>query len=93
MILATGISSREMHFVSPVESSSIITWAGSEIRTKDKNVNLVYTFIHLNLNIKEILRKIIGLQKTHPCSTTELTTPENTTTYHNALCLSPQNFA
>ena len=24
---------------------------------------------------------------------TELTTPENTITYHNALCLSPQNFA
>ena len=24
---------------------------------------------------------------------TELTTPENTTTCHNALCLSPQNFA
>ena len=28
------------------------------------------------------------------CSVTalELTTPENTITYHNALCLSPQNF-
>ena len=23
----------------------------------------------------------------------QLTTPENTITYHNALCLSPQNFA
>ena len=23
----------------------------------------------------------------------QLTTPENTTTYHNALCLSPQNLA
>ena len=26
-------------------------------------------------------------------SSTELTTPENTRTYHNALCLSPQSFA
>ena len=26
-------------------------------------------------------------------SSEQLTTPENTITYHNALCLSPQNFA
>ena len=27
------------------------------------------------------------------CNVSELTTPENTITYYNALCLSPQKFA
>ena len=44
-----------------------------------------------------IAHKVINLVKlllnSAFVSSEQLTTPENTITYHNALCLSPQNFA
>ena len=44
-----------------------------------------------------IAHKVINLVKlllnSAFVSSKQLTTPENTITYHNALCLSPQNFA
>ena len=64
----------------------------NENKTKQKKTETACWVLSLTISHK-VINLVKLLLNSAFVSSEQLTTPENTITYHNALCLSPQNFA